>query len=94
MELLFARTDKTNLGAFRTPSLRNVALTAPYGHAGQQGTIKEVLEHYNKAPDAMVGHNEAKPLNLWPWELWQLESFLRALTSPPTIEREWLEPPN
>ena len=94
MELLFARTDKTNLGAFRTPSLRNVGLTAPYGHAGQQATIKEVLEHYNKAPDAMVGHNEAKPLNLWPWELWQLESFLRALTSPPTIEREWLEPPN
>ena len=94
MELMFAKSDKAMLGAFRTPSLRNVALTAPYGHAGQQSTIKEVLEHYNEAPDAMVGHNEAKPLDLWPWELGQLESFLRALNSPPTIAKKWLAPPS
>ena len=94
MELLYAKSDKTTLGAFRTPSLRNIALTAPYGHAGQQATIREVLEHYNEAPDSMVGHNEAKSLDLWPWEISHLESFLRALTSPPSIENRWLEPPS
>jgi len=94
MELLFAKTDKANLGAFRTPSLRNVELTAPYGHAGQQKSLEEVLRHYNEAPDAMIGHNEAKPLGLWPWELAQLESFLRALNSPPIIDKKWLGPPS
>ena len=94
MELLFAKTDKSNLGAFRTPSLRNVELTAPYGHAGQQKSLEEVLRHYNEAPDAMIGHNEAKPLGLWPWELAQLESFLRALNSPPIIDKKWLGPPS
>ena len=94
MELLFAKTDKSNLGAFRTPSLRNVELTAPYGHAGQQKSLEEVLRHYNEAPNAMIGHNEAKPLGLWPWELAQLESFLRALNSPPIIDKKWLGPPS
>ncbi len=32
---------------FRTPSLLNIALTAPYGHAGAYETLSEVLEHYN-----------------------------------------------
>jgi len=93
MELVFAKSGKEMVGAFRTPSLRNLRRTAPYGHAGQQETLKDVLEHYNEAPDAMIGHNEAKPLDLWPWEMWQLESFLESLDSPPAVDEKWLRPP-
>lgn len=39
--------DPADLGKFKTPSLRNVLLTAPYMHDGRFHTIEEVLEHYN-----------------------------------------------
>jgi cytochrome c peroxidase len=32
---------------FKTPSLRNVALTAPYMHDGRFGSLEEVIDHYN-----------------------------------------------
>ena len=35
-------------GAFRTPSLRNVALTAPYMHTGTQATLEEVVDFYDQ----------------------------------------------
>lgn len=38
--------DETDLGKFRVPSLRNIALTAPYMHDGRFRTLEEVLEHY------------------------------------------------
>ncbi|QSQ28504.1 cytochrome-c peroxidase [Pyxidicoccus parkwayensis] len=38
-------------GAFRTPSLRNVALTAPYMHNGEQATLEDVVDFYNKGGD-------------------------------------------
>lgn len=38
--------DPADMGKFRTPSLRNVALTAPYFHDGSAQTLVEVLEHY------------------------------------------------
>jgi cytochrome c peroxidase len=51
-------------------------------HKGQLATLAEALAHYNRAPDAMIGHNEAKPLNLSGRQLRQLEAFLRTLSSP------------
>jgi cytochrome c peroxidase len=69
-------------GAFRPPGLRNVAVTAPYMHAGQLGNLKEVLEHYNRAPEAAVGHSELLALHLTASQLGQLEAFLRTLTEP------------
>lgn len=80
-ELEFVRTGPGRVGAMRTPSLRNVEKTAPYMHKGQIETLSAVLEHYNAAPDAMIGHNEAQPLNLSSRELRQLEAFLKTLTS-------------
>ncbi len=70
-------------GAFRTPTLRNVAATAPYMHAGQIGSLAEVLRHYNAggAP-VLLGHNELAPLELDAAELAQLEAFLQTLTTP------------
>ena len=71
-------------GAFKPPSLRNVAETGPYMHAGQFATLREVLDHYNRARTAPVGRTELRPLNLLVTELAQLETFLRALSGPLT----------
>jgi cytochrome c peroxidase len=38
--------DSMDLGAFKTPSLRNITLTAPYMHDGRFATLEEVLDHY------------------------------------------------
>jgi cytochrome c peroxidase len=73
-------------GSFRTPTLRNVAETAPYMHAGQFATLNEVLQHYNQGGFALLGHNELAPLNLSDQEVAQLEAFLKTLTGPVPTE--------
>ncbi len=87
-ELVFTRTGPELIGAFRTPSLRNLENTAPYGHKGQLATLTDMLAHYNAAPDAMIGHNEAKPLGLSARELTQLEAFLLTLAAPAEFQFE------
>ena len=37
-----------DLGAFKSPSLRNVEVTAPYSHDGRFATLEEVVDHYDK----------------------------------------------
>ena len=81
-ELESARTGAETIGAFRTPSLRNLKGTAPYGHKGQVATLAEMLAHYNEAPDALIGLTEAKPLGLSAGELEYLEAFLKTLDAP------------
>lgn len=85
-ELDFARTGVELIGAFKTPSLRNLENTAPFMHKGQIATLAGVLQHYNDAPDAMIGHNEAKPLGLSNRELKQIEAFLNTLAAPVAIQ--------
>ena len=92
-ELRFVKTGDELAGARRTPSLRNLGGTGPFMHAGQMRTVGEILEHYNRARPAMVGHNEAKPLQLLPYELRRLEAFLAALDAPMAVAPEWLTPP-
>jgi cytochrome c peroxidase len=92
-ELVFARGGDDMLGAQRTASLRNLGLSAPYMHAGQIATLRDVIEHYNKADIAVVGHNEAKPLRLRAIEKRQLEQFLSTLNGPLATEQKWLQPP-
>jgi cytochrome c peroxidase len=93
-ELEFARTGPELIAAFRTPSLRNLENTAPYMHKGQLPTLFDVVQHYNEAPPAMIGHNEAKPLNLRESDLRQLEAFLLTLSSPLAIDEKWLRAPD
>jgi len=93
-ELEFARKGYEVLGTFRTPSLRNLEDTQPYMHKGQISTLAEVLAHYNNAPLAMIGHNEAKPLELNATELMQLEVFLMSLAAPLATDEKWLSPPD
>ncbi len=92
-ELDFVRTGPELIGAFRTPTLRNLENTAPFMHKGQIATLFEVLEHYNVAPMAMIGHNEAKPLKLRARNVRQLEAFLLTLTAPLATDEQWLRAP-
>jgi cytochrome c peroxidase len=79
-ELRFLATDDhTMQGAFKTPSLRRVALRPPYMHAGQVASLTEVVRHYSKAPQAATGHSELKPLQLSENEVRDLVAFLGAL---------------
>ena len=92
-ELKFARTGPELIGAMRTPSLRNLENTGPFMHKGQIETLAQVLQHYNKALPAMIGHNEVKPLGLSGRELRQLEAFLLTLAAPLATADQWLRPP-
>jgi cytochrome c peroxidase len=94
-ELTFAVTEGNELvRAYKTPSLRNVAGRAPYMHAGQLGSLGDVLAHYNAAPAAPFGKSELRPLHLTPMELNQLAAFLKLLTTPVATPKGWLEPPS
>lgn len=92
-ELRYARTGAELVGATRTPSLRNLENTMPFQSKGQLASLGEVLEHYNKAPLAMIGHNEAEPLKLRQWELRAIEAFLGTLSAPVAVDEKWLSPP-
>ena len=78
-ELRFVRTGEELIGATRTPSLRNLFDTEPYSSKGQNATLMDILAHYNEAPDAMIGHNEAEELKLSRAELKRLQAFLETL---------------
>lgn len=86
-ELRFIATnDPHMLGAFKTPSLRNVALRPPYMHAGQMATLGDVLRHYTRAPESPLGHSELKELKpsikLSDKEIEHLLSLLNAFSGP------------
>jgi len=77
--------NTNNIGEFRTPSLRNVALRGPYFHDGHFATLEEVVEFYNRGGDfdaPNINHNLIRPLNLSPQQKSDLVAFLRALTDP------------
>jgi cytochrome c peroxidase len=80
--------DFKEFGAFKTPTIRNVALTAPYMHDGSQKTLEEVVEHYNKGgtPNKNLS-DKIKKLNLTEPEKKDLVEFMKACTgSFPKIE--------
>lgn len=89
LELRYVLSGQELLGAFRTPGLRNVAETAPYMHKGQIADLSAVIDHYNEAPLAMIGHNEAEiPLGLSRREKHALEAFLLTLSSEALVSEE------
>jgi cytochrome c peroxidase len=87
------REEVGHIYAFKTPSLRHLADTGPYMHAGQFDTLEAVLAHYNQAPAAPAGHSELLPLELSETELAQLVAFLRSLSAPLAVPPELLAPP-
>jgi cytochrome c peroxidase len=69
-------------GTFKTPTLRNVALTAPYMHDGSLATLEDVIEHYNKGgnPNSNLDP-DIHPLHLSGTQKQDLVEFLKSLTS-------------
>jgi len=86
----FAVTDEINqIGAFKPPTLRNIAQTAPYMHDGSLKTLKEVIVHYNNGGAGKSGDKinpylsgGIRPLKLTEAQINDLVAFLDALTSP------------
>jgi len=72
----------TDIGKFKTPTLRNISLTAPYMHDGSMKTLEEVIDYYDKGGD----HNKyidaaIFPLHFTDQEKTDLLEFMKALNS-------------
>jgi cytochrome c peroxidase len=90
--------DDTYRGQWKTPSLRDVALTAPYMHNGMYQTLREVVVHYNKGGMHELGGEsigtidaKIKALNLSEQEIDDLVAFMESLTG--TVDPVLTEPP-
>lgn len=81
--------DLTTVGAFKTSTLRNVDLTAPYMHDGSLKTLEDVVDFYNNGgredendPTSEFLSGGIRPLNLSDRQKADLVEFMKALTSP------------
>jgi cytochrome c peroxidase len=78
------RKVKSMTGAFKTPTLREIALTAPYMHNGIYQTLEEVVEHYDRGGDVKEQLDpNMHPLNLTATEKKDLVEFMKSLTGHP-----------
>jgi len=82
-------THFDEIGAFKTSTLRNIAVTGPYMHDGSLKTLRDVVKHYNdggkSAGDPSVNpylSGGIRPLNLTDQQVSDLVAFLETLTSP------------
>ena len=83
------------IGAFKTPTLRNIELTAPYMHDGSLATLEEVVDHYNNGGKLQAGDpapsgflsGGIRPLELSDQQKADLVAFMEALTSPEIREQ-------
>ena len=76
--------DPADVGAFKTPGLRNVLVTGPYFHDGSMQTLWDVMDHYNKG-DGITDpwlDKDMQPLALSESEIDDVVAFLASLTSP------------
>lgn len=78
-----------DLGSFKTPTLRNVAVTAPYMHDGSLKTLRDAVVHYNNGGVTNEGDpvndflsGGIRPLELTDEQIDDLVAFMEALTSP------------
>lgn len=79
--------DPADIGKFKTPTLRNIALTAPYMHDGRFQTLEEVVEHYNSGvrwspslDEVMQTSDNKYGLHLYDIEKKALVAFLNTFT--------------
>ena len=72
-----------DFGKFKTPTLRNVMLTAPYMHDGSLTTLEDVIAFYDQGGNSNPNlDKEIKPLKLTDGEKADLLEFLKSLTGP------------
>jgi cytochrome c peroxidase len=87
--------EAVDWGRFKTPTLRNLADTAPYMHDGRYWTLDEVIDHYDRGGDKARNQDpRIKPLGLSNQEKQDLKAFLASLRGPlPDIRMEdWVRP--
>ncbi len=73
--------DSNDIGKFKVPSLRNIALTFPYMHDGSLESLDAVLEHYQSGGKAHPNKNKIiQPFQLTDLQTMQLKKFLFSLT--------------
>jgi cytochrome c peroxidase len=77
------RPVKLMRGAFKTPTLRDVALTAPYFHDGSATRLGDVVRHYARGGDVHTNLSpNLRPLALADEDIADLVAFMEALTTP------------
>lgn len=76
--------DEADKGKFKTPTLYNSGSFAFFMHDGAFGSLRAVIEHYNKGGDPANKNQDPliRPLNLTAQEKTDLEAFLKSLTDP------------
>ena len=91
-------THFDEIGAFKTSTLRNVAVTGPYMHDGSLKTLRDVVKHYNdggkSAGDPSVNpylSGGIRPLNLSDQQMDDLVAFMETLTSPAYVNAKTKE---
>lgn len=101
-EMRFLKKQGPELvGAFKTPSLRNVAKTAPYMQTGQFDSLEQVIQHYDIPSPPFYSrtqhpnrpHFDILPLKLSTKNKQDLRAFLDSLTSPIPKDDIWWEMP-
>ena len=87
--------NNNELGEFKVPSLRNIALTGPYMHDGRFETLEDVVEHYNSGvqnnpnlDNRLTQGNNVRRLNLSDTDKQALVDFLNTLTDNEFINDE------
>lgn len=87
----------TDVGKFKTPSLRNVEYTAPYMHDGRFSTLEECIEHYNtgfkKSPNLDPNIHGPKG-RLSPQDISDLVAFMKMLSDPEYLANPAFQKPN
>jgi cytochrome c peroxidase len=81
-------------GRFRVPTLRNVALTAPYMHDGSIATLSAVIEHYNAGARQRFVDPRIRPLQLLAAEKSDLLAFLDSLTDTRFVQQRRCDQPD
>jgi cytochrome c peroxidase len=90
-----ATHEPTDIGKFKTPTLRNIALTAPYMHDGSMWSLEEVIAFYNKGGEFHTNKDERiRHLGLNENEQKDLLAFLKTLTDWNFVQNEHLLPLN
>lgn len=92
--------NSSDVGLFKTPTLRNIELTAPYMHDGRYQTLEEVVEHYNSGVkhSATLDPIMTKPSKLYGLGLTLMEkqdlvAFLKTLTDTSFTNNKLLQKP-
>lgn len=93
-DLIYLRKQGKDLvGAFKSPTLRNLIKSGPYMHNGSMKTLEDVTWHYRNSPIAGLGKTELEPFVITDVEFVQLEAFLRTLDGPIAADKKYLQAP-